>query len=130
MNKNNVIFWVSTGLFSAMMLLSGFMYFTSGEAKSGLAHLGFPDYFRIELGTAKLLGALALLIPNLSKSVKLFAYAGFAINLVSAAIAHAASGDTVQAVITPLIFLGVLGASYLYYIKQYDARRELQVNPN
>jgi hypothetical protein len=54
MNKNKIIYWTSTGLVSAMMLMSAVMYFTMPEAKEGFAHAGFPDYFRIELGTAKL----------------------------------------------------------------------------
>jgi hypothetical protein len=60
------------------------------------AHLGFPDYFRVELSWAKLLGALLLLAP-VPPRLKEWAYAGFAINLGSALIAHIAVGDGPQA---------------------------------
>jgi hypothetical protein len=59
-----------------------------------IPHLGFPDYFRIELGAGKLLGAIALILPFVPRKVKEFAYAGFTIIFVSAFIAHLASGDT------------------------------------
>ena len=63
MNKNKIIYWTSTAIVGAMMLMSGIMYFTSAEAIEGFKHTGFPDYFRKELGIAKLLGAVVLLLP-------------------------------------------------------------------
>jgi hypothetical protein len=117
MKKETIIYWVTTGLFSAMMLFSGYSYFTSPDMKAAFAHVGFPDFFRVELGTAKLLGAAALLIPMVPAVVKNFAYAGFAIVLVSAAFAHFSIGDPMSAVITPLVMLGILGVSYVYSSK-------------
>jgi hypothetical protein len=46
-------------------------------------HLGFPDYFRIELVLAKLLGIVLLLAPAPAR-LKEWAYAGSAITLGSA----------------------------------------------
>jgi hypothetical protein len=54
--------------------------------------LGFPDYFRLELTWAKLLGVMILLAP-VPPRLKEWAYAGFAINLASALLAHFAMGD-------------------------------------
>ena len=54
--------------------------------------LGLPDYFRVELAWAKLLGIVLLLAPVPAR-VKEWVYAGFAITLVSALIAHFAVGD-------------------------------------
>jgi len=61
----------------------------------GLCPLGFPAYFRIELSWAKLAGVAALLVPMVPARLKEWAYAGFAITLVSALIAHLAVGDGV-----------------------------------
>ena len=47
----------------------------------------------MELSWAKILGVLALLLPLVPARLKEWAYAGFAINLVSALIAHFAVGD-------------------------------------
>lgn len=86
---NKIIYWTSTGLFSAAMIFSGYSYLTVPEIAGAFSGLGFTeDYFRIELAIAKTLGALALIIPFVPKWMKNFAYAGFTINLVSATIAH------------------------------------------
>lgn len=65
--------------------------------------MGFNDTFRVELGIAKALGAIALLLPFLPKALKEWAYAGFGITLVSALIIHAASGHPMNMVIAPVI---------------------------
>ncbi len=115
MKKDKIIFWISTALTAFMMLFSAFNYFTNPGMKAGFPHLGFPDYFRIELGTAKVLAAIALLLPIAPALLKELAYAGLAITFVSATIAHAASGDPAAMVVSPLIFLAVLATSYIYY---------------
>ncbi|MFT3901739.1 MAG: DoxX family protein [Niabella sp.] len=120
MKKEKIIFWIATGIFSIMMLFTAYNYLTSPEMKAAFVHLGFPDYFRVELAVAKLLGALALLMPFAPNAFKQFAYAGFTINLISAAIAHASKGDPAQAVMMPLIFLVLLIVSYIYFGKLKD----------
>ena len=117
MKTDKIIFWVSTSLISIMMIFAGFAYLTSTMAKSGFAHLGFPDYFRIELGIAKFMGAIALILPWTPEKIKEFAYAGFAITFVSAFIAHLSSGDQLKVAINPVVALVVLSISYLYYIR-------------
>jgi hypothetical protein len=120
MKSTKIIFWVTTGIFSAMMLMSGFMMLTSEEARQGFTHLGFPSYFRIELGIAKLLGVIALVVP-IRLRIKEWAYAGFAINLISAAVAHLSVGDPVSTAISPLVGLGILLTSYFTYHKLNQA---------
>jgi hypothetical protein len=117
MKKDNIIYWATTGIISAMMLFSGYAYFTSPDMKEAFAHLGFPDYFRVELGIAKILGVVALLLPMAPTKLKEFAYAGFAIVFLSASYAHFSMGDPMSAVITPLVLTGILAVSYLYYGK-------------
>ena len=87
-----ITYWTTTGIFSVMMLASAVMYFTMPAMDETFEHLGFPAYFRIELGVFKIAGAAALLLPVSPRS-KEWAYAGFFITLVSAFIAHSASGD-------------------------------------
>ncbi len=117
MKKDKIIYWVSTGLLSLMMLLAGYTYFSSPMAKEGFAHFGFPDYFRIELGTAKILGAIALLLPMIPAKIKEFAYYGFTITFISAFIAHLSSGDPLKVAINPVVALVILVVSYIYYLK-------------
>lgn len=117
MKKYKIIYWISTGLLSLMMTFSAYSYFANPEVADGFSHLGFPGYFRVELGLAKLLGALVLIVPQVPAAVKEWAYAGFAITFVSAAVAHISSGDPATYVIGPLVFLAVLFVS-----KAYSAR--------
>jgi len=117
MKKNKMIYWTSTGIMAVLMVFSAYSYFTNEEIKGAFLHLGFPGYFRIELATAKLLGALILLVPAAPAAFKQFAYFGFAITFISAFIAHISAGDVASIALRPLIFLGVLAVSWFYYSK-------------
>lgn len=112
MNKLKITYWITTGIFSAMMLFSATMYFTSADMAQTFEHLGFPDYFRTELGIAKIIGMLLLLTPFKGR-LKEWVYAGFTINMISGSIAHAAAGDPISAILTPIVFLGILAVSYV-----------------
>src|SRR5215470_10417380 len=57
------------------------------QVAEAFRHLGFPAYFRVELSWAKLLGVVLLLAPVPAR-LKEWPYAGFAITLGSALIAH------------------------------------------
>lgn len=117
MNKNKIIYWTTTGIISAMMVFSAYGYFSNPDMKAAFVHLGFPDYFRIELGVLKILGALVLILPMISDKVKSFAYFGFALTFISAFIAHYASGDPISVAVAPIVFLVILGVSYIFYHK-------------
>lgn len=114
MKRINITFWSVTSLFALMMIMSSVMYFTSEEIAVTFHKLGFSDFFRIELGIAKFLGAIALLTP-LASRVKEWAYFGFALTFVSAFVLHLTSGDPVSTVISPLIALSLLIVSYWTY---------------
>src|SRR5439155_23301295 len=111
--KDEVIYWTSTGIVFAIMLWSGLNFAFNPAMKGAFAHLGLPNWFRIELTTAKALGAFALLIPVVPSRIKEFAYFGFAITLISAAIAHLSSGDSVYFEIGHSTFFISLTVSYL-----------------
>jgi hypothetical protein len=125
MNKDQIIYRTATGIVCAVMLFSA-LNFSMGEPFSpamykpngAFAHLGLPEYFKIELTIAKLFGVLALVLPGVPIKIREFAYAGFAITLVSASIAHASVGDPLLFIIDPLLFLGALGVSYRYFYKR------------
>ena len=117
MKKDKIIYWSSTGIISAMMLFSAYGYFSNPEMKNAFIHLGFPDYFRMELGLAKIIGVIALLVPMIPQKIKEFAYAGFMITFISAFIAHLSSGDAISIAIMPLVMLGILVVSYIYSLK-------------
>jgi VIT1/CCC1 family predicted Fe2+/Mn2+ transporter len=98
-----------------MMLFSAYAYFTSPEVKEGFVHLGFPSWFRVELGIAKFIGAIMLLVPAVKGRVKEWAYAGFGITVISAFIAHFVSGDGPGHWIPALVALVILAVSNISY---------------
>lgn len=118
MKTTNITYWITTAIVTLMMLFSAYNYLTADAMKQAFTHLGYPDYFRIELAVAKIIGALILIIPGIPKYLKVFAYVGFTITFISAFIAHIANGDPMSAVIAPLIFLLILGISFYTYEKK------------
>jgi hypothetical protein len=90
-------FWLFTALFALEMGFTAYAQLRIPEVASAFTHLGFPSYFRIELSWAKFLGLAALLLPMVPARLKEWAYAGFAITLFSALLAHFAVGDGFQA---------------------------------
>lgn len=112
MNKK-YLYWGSTGLVALLALAMGALYFIQPPTEA-FAQLGFPDYFRIQLGIAKLAGGVALLVP-LPRWLKEWTYAGFTIDFASAIIAHLAMGDPLSDVVTPSVVLALLWTSYASY---------------
>jgi hypothetical protein len=115
MKAPTLAYRILTGLFVLLMLVNVYNYFFNPTLKVAFVHLGFPDWFRVELGIAKLLGALALGIPLVPARVKEWAYAGFFICFFSAIIAHHEAGDPVSNQVFPFIILLLLVASYLTF---------------
>jgi hypothetical protein len=87
-----IAWWIVTGLFCMQMGFTAYAQLYLPQVAQMFAHLGFPDYFRVELSWAKFLGVALLLAPAPPR-LKEWAYAGFAINLASAIIAHLSLGD-------------------------------------
>ena len=85
-------FWIVTALFCLQIGFTAYAQLSLPQVAQAFTHLGFPDYFRLELTWAKLLGVAVLLAPVPAR-LKEWAYAGFAITLVSALIAHLSVGD-------------------------------------
>lgn len=114
MKKNNILYWSFTGLVAVGFLLSSFMYLSQNpELIANFQKIGFPLFFVMILGVAKLLGALAIVNPWFPK-LKEWAYAGFTFTLIGAAWTHVA---TQTPFVAPLIFLVLLAASYFFYNK-------------
>lgn len=88
-------FWVVTALFCLQMGFTAYAQLCLPQVAEAFAHLGYPAYFRVELSWAKFVGIALLLLPVPAR-LKEWAYAGFAITLVSALIAHFSVGDGPQ----------------------------------
>jgi hypothetical protein len=112
-NYRKIGYWAATGLTALGFAFGGVMDAMGGpDVVEGLAHLGYPAYFGTILGIWKLLGAVAITVPGFAR-VKEWAYAGMFFDLTSASISHAVTGDPAGNVITPLVMLAIMIASYL-----------------
>lgn len=112
--KLTVAFWIATALFCLQMGFTAFAQLRLPQVAQAFTHLGFPDYFRVELSWAKLVG-LALLLAPVPSRLKEWAYAGFAIDLGSAVIAHVAVGDGPEAWGWALVTGVLWGLSYFFW---------------
>lgn len=129
--REKIIYWTATGIIAAVMTFSiiSFTFFDGYNYPEGaFTHLHLPEYFKVELTIAKGLGLLALLIPGIPPKIKEYAYVGFAITLASAVIAHSAVGDSIMYIIDPLLFLGVLVVSYIYFSRLQGYKHSISSN--
>ena len=112
MSKQNIGYWIATGLFCLAMTAGGTMNLLRADIqKESIEALGYPEYLMTILGVAKLLGVIALLIPG-APLLKEWAYAGFTFDLLGAAASHAFVGDAAMEIMLPLIILGISAVSY------------------
>jgi hypothetical protein len=116
---NKMIYWGSTGLLSAMMLMSAGMYFFNHEMVAEMfTSLGYPTYIIYPLAIAKLLGITAILTKK-SKTLKEWAYAGFFYDFLLAASAHIMVQDGGFA--PALVAMLLLAVSYFYDKKVFKS---------
>lgn len=107
-----IAYWATTGLVAAMFAFNGLSsLFPSPELIEGVEKLGYPLYLLPFLGIAKLLAVPALLAPRFAR-IKEWAYAGLAFDMIGASYSHTMSGDGPQEIITPIVLLGLIMASY------------------
>jgi len=123
MKKQKITYWAATIL---IFLFEGVMPALTSHtelAREGIRHLGYPEYFGTMLVVFKIAGSLALIIPKIPKRIKEWAYAGFTFDFIAACVSHwAVDGFGVQTIF-PLIVLGILAVSYVYYHKIYTVRK-------
>ncbi len=107
-----IAYWTTTILGPASFVIGGALSLTqSAQVTDSLHHLGYPAYFALILGIGKLAGAVVTVAPGLPR-LKEWAYAGFLIELTSAAVSHAAVGDAAGDIMAPLMFLALVLASW------------------
>src|SRR5262245_14338082 len=104
------VYWATTAIVSAMLLLA-LSYLTGNEqVVSGFAKAGYPQHLRIVLGIVKPAAAIVLLLPGLPL-LKEWAYAGVTFTWIMAAIsAHQSEEGHIWMV--PLALLVLLAISY------------------
>ena len=111
-----ILYWVFTIIFLLPESVLTLFFINNKMAIAGTQHLGFPEYFRMELSIGKILGGVLLIIPMIPPRIKEWAYAGFGISAISAFIATwAVDGPAKALIILPV--LAILICSYFFYHK-------------
>ncbi|QRY59417.1 DoxX family protein [Sphingobacterium siyangense] len=119
MKKNKVAFWIATVfivLWEGLMPL-GTLLFAPQYINEGTKPLGYPDYFAYALIICKLLGVIAIAVPQVPTKLKEWAYAGLTFNLIFAFISHACVDKNAAFMMMPILVLGILAVSYFYQAK-------------
>jgi hypothetical protein len=117
MKRDKLIYRITTGIIFVLMFASAANFAFNPSQRDAFSHFGLPDWFRIELSVAKFAGSLCLVLPRVPRVVREFAYAGFAITIVSADVAHLSSGDPAWFILAHGTFLAILIVSYLKFEK-------------
>ncbi len=118
--KFTVSYWILTVLFLLPMAAGGVADVLNVEqVQEIMKHLGYPPYLAVLLGVLKILGTIALLAPGFG-TLKEWAYAGFAFDLLGAVVSHAAVGDGAGDIIPPIV-IAVIGAGS--YVLRPESRR-------
>ena len=114
-------YWSVTGLMAAFMLMASVPDLLKvPDAVRIFMHLGYPTYLLVFLGTAKILGVVAVLVPSVPRLTE-WAYAGLVFDLLGALYSHLWVGDPPGTWMFPVIGLFVVvGSDGLF-------RRQLQV---
>lgn len=104
--------WLVTGLMAALVLLSAIPDILQiPGALQVFTHLGYPPYLLVFLGTAKILGVAAVLVPGFPR-LKEWAFAGLAFDVTGALYSHLSIGDPPGAWAPAAIALALIAGAY------------------
>ena len=108
-----IAYWVTTALVVFELALGGaWDVLRVPQVRGLIEQLGYPSYFLVILGTWKLLGAVALVIPRFPR-LKEWAYAGAIFDLTGAVVSLIVSGLTdVRDLAYPIFMTGMAIASW------------------
>lgn len=112
--RNKIIYWIATGWLALGMLSTGVVQLLKTKEEAELmTHLGYPLYFLTILGIWKILGVIAVLIPEFPL-LKEWAYAGFFFAMSGAIISHLAMGDAAKESFGPVLLLTLTIVSWYF----------------
>lgn len=124
MKTTNILYWVFTVIFSGLMIFSSVGGFGPNEQVTEIFHkgLGYPIYFIQFISYAKVVGAIAILIPGL-KTIKEWAYAGMFFDLAGAVYSGVAVSGKFDPLMLTMLFWIVPGIlSYIFWSKKMKAQ--------
>src|ERR1041385_573520 len=113
--RNKIIYWIATLWLGLGMSVTGGVQLAKAKEGAGgldsLTHLGYPVYILTILGTWKILGVIAVIIPKFPL-VKEWAYAGFFFLMTGAIFSHLAVSDDIKEYFGPGLLLALTVISW------------------
>ena len=102
-NTKLIGYWIITGILSFCIFFGGLTQALQlKQTIQGFKPLGYPIYFIALIGTWKMLGVIAILVPGF-KLLKEWAYAGIFFTMTGAVVSHIASNDIKVQIIAPFV---------------------------
>ena len=122
--RNKIIYWIATIWLSLGMFSTGVVQLMKGKggAPGGLEsmfHLGYPAYLLTLLGSWKILGVVAVLVPKFPL-LKEWAYAGFFFAMSGAVYSHLEAGDPWSELFPSVLLIVMIAVSW--YFRPVDRR--------
>lgn len=119
MKKTKILYWVFTILFALIMFSTAVPNLMMSQDSIALIHtrLGYPEYFIMLIGVAKILGVIGILIPGFPL-VREWAYAGLFFDLSAATVSGIVVDGFHPAQLGMLVFFAPGILSYIYYHKK------------
>ena len=112
--RDKIIYWIATLWLALGMAVTGGVQLTHQPADVELmARLGYPVYFLTILGTWKLLGVIAVLVPKFPL-IKEWTYAGFFFAMSGAVFSHMASGSAALDYFGPALLIVLTVVSWYF----------------
>jgi hypothetical protein len=130
MKKINILYWIFTGIFGALMLFSGILnILVTPDSVTLFATLGYPKYLIPFLGVAKTLGVVVILIPGFPR-LKEWAYAGLFFDLLGATYSVICIAGLQPSTAAMLPFFALEALSYIYYHKRQRLHSTIESRVN
>lgn len=118
--RNKIIYWVATIWLSLGMVSTAVVQLLKTKEEADMmTRLGYPLYFLTILGVWKLLGVVAILIPQYPR-LKEWAYAGFFFAMSGAVFSHFAVGDEAKTYFGPMLLIVLTVVSW--YLRPGDRK--------
>lgn len=129
MKKTKTLYWIFTVLFALAMIFTAIedVLLTERAVAFMKGHLGYPNYFTTFIGTAKILGSIAILIPGLGR-LKEWAYAGLAFDLIGAIYSAVCVEGLQPQMAIMLIWVVLFILSYTWYRKMENLKNQRETH--
>jgi uncharacterized membrane protein YphA (DoxX/SURF4 family) len=112
--RNKIIYWASTIWLALGMVSTGIVQLLRvKEDVNFIIQMGYPDYFLTIIGTWKILGAIAVLIPKFTL-LKEWAYAGFFFIMSGAVFSHIATDNSMNEIFPAILLLALTVISWYF----------------